>query len=498
MKHSKKTRTRVKNIIFLLVSAAFLTACQTWGEWDEPAGNQKNPDRTIKLMSSFPFKLDLKEENSELTGEPIAYPEGTAPEIAKDEKRGDVLTMTSGYLKIPNPLKDVTADVGASFAFWMKADDLNRTVLSLKDDAGNEMTFKANTQIKYTGTNELILNDPAVEASDAVTAGEWYYIGVVFTKSGFSIFVDGEKKYDLTYALSNSNPDFDYSQITELIKNAEFVVLGGENPDILSLLSISKLKIYRNEVTLTEMQPDNDVSQVVDPIYFNNFDPNTDATIQGAGKFITVPDPGFGTVFQNATGGMRENYLLLPEHVLSHSVESKELTIGVWVNASQAGGSDAYGWAPLFTAYGAAPEGNSNTWPMFACQYRGLLQINCAGWSDFTDAQNVAGVNTLYHFATDWLADGEWHYYSAVLTTTTAKVYFDGELKNEWKVSGTGGGNEIAGLFSNGADLKYICLGGNQAWNWGDNDPGFMFDDIAIYNVALTGPEIQFVMSQKK
>jgi hypothetical protein len=135
---------------------------------------------------------------------------------------------------------------------------------------------------------------------------------------------------------------------------------------------------------------------------------------------------------------------------------------------------------------------------MFACQYRGLLQINCAGWSDFTDAQNVAGVNTLYHFATDWLADGEWHYYSAVLTTTTAKVYFDGELKNEWKVSGTGGGNEIAGLFSNGADLKYICLGGNQAWNWGDNDPGFMFDDIAIYNVALTGPEIQFVMSQKK
>lgn len=498
MKHSKKLRIQVKKIIFLLVSAAFLTACQTWGEWDEPAGNQKNPDRTIKLMSSFPFKLDLKEEASDLTAEPVNYADGVVPEIAKDVERGDVLTLSSGYVKIPNPLKDVTADVGASFAFWMKADDLNRVVFSVKDEAGNFLTFKANTEISYSGANNLKINDPAVAATDAVTAGKWHYIGLIFTKSGFSIYIDGAKKYDLTNALSNSNPNFDYTQITDLIKKADFVFFGGETSTITSPLRISKLKIYRNEVSTNEVQPDNDVTQVVDPIYFNNFDPNTDATIQGGGKFVTVPDPGYGTVFQNATGGMRKNYLLLPEHVLSHSAESKEMTIAVWVNASQAGGSSAYSWSPLFTAYGAPPANNTNTWPMFAAQYRGVLQVNCAGWSDFTDAQNVAGFNTLYHFGTDWLADGKWHYYSVVLTATSAKVYFDGVLKNEWKVSGTGGGNEIAGLFSNGADLKHICLGGNQAWNWSDNDPGFMFDDIAIYNVALTGPEIEYVMSQKK
>ena len=48
------------------------------------------------------------------------------------------------------------------------------------------------------------------------------------------------------------------------------------------------------------------------------------------------------------------------------------------------------------------------------------------------------------------------------------------------------------------ADLKYISLGGNQAWTWADPDPGIMFDDIAIYNKALTIDEIQADHGKKK
>lgn len=95
---------------------------------------------------------------------------------------------------------------------------------------------------------------------------------------------------------------------------------------------------------------------------------------------------------------------------------------------------------------------------MFICQYRGILQVNCNGWCDFTDAQNANQVNGVYHDATDWLADKSWHYYTVTLTETNAK-YTCGVLKNEWNVSGSGDGNVIGGLFSNGSDLKYICLG---------------------------------------
>ncbi len=62
----------------------------------------------------------------------------------------------------------------------------------------------------------------------------------------------------------------------------------------------------------------------------------------------------------------------------------------------------------------------------------------------------------------------------------------DGELKNEWQVAGTGDNNTIEGAFIYGANYKYITLGGNQAFDWGDPDPGFMFDDFAVYNKELS------------
>jgi hypothetical protein len=71
-------------------------------------------------------------------------------------------------------------------------------------------------------------------------------------------------------------------------------------------------------------------------------------------------------------------------------------------------------------------------------------------------------------------------------------VFFDGDLKNEWNSSGD---NTQKGLFTNGADLKYICLGGNQAWDWADNDAGFEFDDIMCFNAALTAAQIKALYS---
>ena len=193
--------------------------------------------------------------------------------------------------------------------------------------------------------------------------------------------------------------------------------------------------------------------QAEDFVYQNDFSSAEGLTIVGDGSF--VDNDRFGKVFQNlASTTPRSNYLLLPADLLSHSVESKALTIGFWVSAENAGESAAYGWAPLFTAY--EKKNSPNSWPMMALQYRGVTQVNCAGWTDNVDAQNVKGVNTLYHFDSDWLADKEWHYYTAVFEGESCKVYFDGELKNEWNVALVADRTQ-QGLFSNGADLKYIC-----------------------------------------
>ena len=196
----------------------------------------------------------------------------------------------------------------------------------------------------------------------------------------------------------------------------------------------------------------------------------------------------FGDFFSNDGSAKRASYCLLPEDVLAHSDKTQELTIAVWVRAQKETKSADYMWAPLFTAYAAAPVNGVNSWPMMACQYRGVLQVNCAGWTDYTDAQNVAGKNTLYHGDTDWLKDHKWHHYAAVFEGENAKVFIDGVLKNEWNNDGTN--NTQKGLFSNGAELKYVCLGGNQAWDWNDNDAPFDFARLLIKNSKMTAGEI--------
>ncbi len=247
-------------------------------------------------------------------------------------------------------------------------------------------------------------------------------------------------------------------------------------------------------------------------VYFNDFENvsgttatgsqgssgKLDATIQGSGVFEASGNAKYGKVFHNAGGSQRTNYLKLPEDVLAHSATCKQLTIGFWVNM---GAATDFFWSPIFSAYGAAPVDNANKYPMMACQARGVLQVNCAGWCDYVDAQNTSGTN----YATSaWLDDKAWHYYTAVFEGENAYVYIDGVLKNQWLATTdyNNGSSDITdttqdGLFTNGSLLKYVCLGGNQAWSYGDNDPAFMFDDVFITNRALSKADIDNIIASK-
>ena len=228
-------------------------------------------------------------------------------------------------------------------------------------------------------------------------------------------------------------------------------------------------------------------------LYSTTFDNGigTDSIV-GSGKLVLDPTPGFDSVFLNGYDGVRANYFLVKDTVFGRlqASGSKELSIAFWVNKDTL--TAGFYWTNMFSAYGAAPNPNNN-WPMMVCETRLWFQENCAGWCDFGDTDNANGTNFI---STAWLDDGNWHLYTITITEASVNIYIDGVLKNTWNINGTDG-HTVAGLFTNGRDLKYICLGGNQAWDWQDVDPAFKFDDLTIYSSALTVEQINNIVATK-
>ena len=199
----------------------------------------------------------------------------------------------------------------------------------------------------------------------------------------------------------------------------------------------------------------------------------------------------FSDYFQGNSGTVRSSYCLLPEDVLAHSANTQALSLGVWMKAPKDDDAESYKGAPVLTAYDQLKD--ANVAPLFALQYDGTAVLNNGTQCDYTAEQNVAGSNTICSGANDWLADKKWHYYTAVFDGETAQVYIDGQLKNEWNC-----GSTQAGLFANGADLKYVALGGNQVASTSEADSfdaPFSFARLFIKNSPMTAGEIKAQMT---
>ncbi len=263
--------------------------------------------------------------------------------------------------------------------------------------------------------------------------------------------------------------------------------------------------LARNGVTIwgykfNETPDEPEVPVVATWCYKQDFSSTAGLTIKGGGSF--VDDATFGRAYQNGGGAVRSHYLLLPSDVLSHGKETQQMTIAFWVNAANAGTLNSYTYAPFFTAYASAPNGE-NTMPMLALQSRGNVQINNNGWCDFTGENHVDGKNNIYHqnafeasdnaykFVRNWLSDGCWHYYTITFKDKEVIQYMDGVVTNHWKLNPKIEGQDVTGLFNHGDAFKYICLGGNQAWNWNDNDVKFMFAKLLIQNNAMSADDIK-------
>ena len=257
--------------------------------------------------------------------------------------------------------------------------------------------------------------------------------------------------------------------------------------DLTNIISLEKAREYVETLTQQNNPTTLDVTLEAMADGWNG-------KIVGGGKFVT--DETFGTIFENDGSAQRTSYFLMPEGTIPNCSESKAMTISFWVN----GNGKAAMYAPLFSAYGAAPIDNQNTWPMFIIQGRGLLQTNCAGWINFDgesgdNPTNDKGPNLE---KIDYLNDNEWHLVTVTITDTHAEFIVDKTVVNAWTYDGTEGKNATGFLTEGYSQLTYICLGGNQAWNWGDNDSGYKYAKFKIYDRVISSDEIAERITNKE
>lgn len=254
--------------------------------------------------------------------------------------------------------------------------------------------------------------------------------------------------------------------------------------------SVDNIKVQMNE-----SEPDDTPEELIKPIYLYDFASGlsstgtitgeaTTATIVGNGKL--AEDSERGQVFDNSTGvkaEIRKNYLSLPKEIGStiSGLNSKAFTIAMWIKSPESNNSAAepYGFhSPLFTMKDA--EG-ATTWPIVNIALKGSSQVNWAGYID-----NNANTDIAY------IADNKWHYVAATFSQAGTTVYVDGNITN---TANNTDANTCMGIF--GADegiWDSVNIGGNQAWAWEDVDAHLYYDDISIYDVALSKEEISALM----
>lgn len=240
----------------------------------------------------------------------------------------------------------------------------------------------------------------------------------------------------------------------------------------------------------------------------------------GAGLFLQSADENFGTYYQNNPEGVKTshaNYLIIPTQAFINSKanSAEQLTIGFWVNASVANekqGMDGNGhyFSTLIAGYSRSSSYKTFSWPMFSARTRQTLQINCAGWSDFVNEENVNGANVE---SNAWIAtktqpsgevdeegneilvptefDDNWHYVALTFNGLNAKFYVDGEIKNEWNAT-----NNSYCFPAAMGELDDLYLGDCGPF-WQDKDGAYAYDDISFYSSELTKEQIELVMRLK-
>ena len=150
-------------------------------------------------------------------------------------------------------------------------------------------------------------------------------------------------------------------------------------------------------------------------------------------------------------------------------------------------------WSPIFVMDSTS---NPASWPVFAAELRGTAAWNSAGYfnGDNTNMNTVLGGLSTEKWATlTIVANGN--------EGETGKIYtyVDGTLISFTDIQAfSGDDNSILGILGAGSDTFFqevdtAMLGGGQPYDWNDPDAQILYDDVLLYDSALTSNQVRLL-----
>lgn len=231
-----------------------------WGKMDPPAGDDIYPT----LQSIVTYTFDSDEELNPTVIKLFAHEDGSIPELYEDEMaQSPVLNLAGGYACLNNPLKSVGTQNAVSYTFWMKQNsdpvldeegnpvegqvmpqDVTSPILYWENEnASASLKFSANGWLKYEGLDgSWEENNPEEYKTGYITPDEWHYVALIIRDNGYAIYVDGQRKADVT------SPDKNYAGAVQFAANAPYMYFN-YGADTHTSFYIEDFSVFRNEIT---------------------------------------------------------------------------------------------------------------------------------------------------------------------------------------------------------------------------------------------------------
>jgi hypothetical protein len=417
---------------------------------DPPTGNQVYP-RLVKLTT-----LNFDEElNPELIFT-AAHDGGQVPAIVADDSLGTVLHLDGGYARITNPVNAVTVQNAVSLTFWAKqaAEDNDGALFSFQNEDGTQTLY-------LTADGNLSWQGDSTYVNDANTPflpdGEWKYVGVILSNTGYTVSINGDKVIDVTIPDGTS-----LANMVSFAATAPYIYVGTGAPQRKGEWWVDDFSVYRNTITAAEMAIPTKGGEVFQPTVtvgntdFSSpfFGPKSDL-MKSSGNTI------FHWTFKNYTKGANnwENWVLVYTNGKAFGEDGYAEHVVLR--------ADAYGWG---TYYANGTMTSNYNWDTFTADMNGAtvdITVRRLGGAVTMTAVTTTstGLSYTYTFNVDGIPTGE---FGAFLTLEAA--YLEIDTQNTYQGVAYPRGSNIFGNEDN-----------SSGW-WSTHSPLQTFDDNGAIN----------------